>query len=165
MNMLKKLKRFMRRILLDDTVSVPKFKSIGENVPIPKDLIIDGAENISIGSNVHFGPRSLIYSTLAELTIGNYVLFGPEVMIITGDHRIDIKDMHIYEVTDEMKLPENDLPVTIQDGCWIGARVTILKGVTIGEGSIVAAGAVVVKDVPPYSIYLNKNDIRPRFKD
>lgn len=163
--MIKRIKNRIRRWLLDDNTNIPKFKSIGENVPIPKDLIVDGAENITIGSNVHFGPRSLIFTTLAELTIGNYVLFGPEVMIITGDHRIDIKDMHIYQVTDEMKLPENDKPVTIQDGCWIGARVTILKGVTIGEGSIVAAGAVVVKDVPPYSIYINKDDIRPRFKD
>lgn len=164
--MLTGLKRFIRRRILHETiVTTPKFKRIGENVEIPSDLIIDGAENISIGSNVHFGARSLIYTTRAELVIGDYVLFGPETIIITGDHRIDIKDKYIFEITDKMKLPENDQPVIIQTGCWIGARVTILKGVTIGEGSVVAAGAVVVKDVPPCSIYLNKDDIRPRFKD
>ncbi len=164
--MLKRVKRFVKhRILHMSVVSTPSFKSIGENVDIPADLIVDGAENMTIGSNVHFGVRSLIYTTRAELTIGNYVLFGPETIIITGDHRIDIKDKYIYEITDDMKLPENDQPVVIEDGCWIGARVTILKGVTIGEGSVVAAGAVVVKDIPPYSIYLSKDDIRPRFKD
>ena len=45
-----------------------------------------------------------------------------------------------------------DLPVVIEDGCWIGANVTILKGVTIGRGSVVAAGAVVTKSCEPYSI-------------
>jgi len=92
------------------------------------------------------------------------VMFGPEVMIITGDHRFDIKGMYMDEVTNEMKLPENDKPVNIEDDCWIGARAIVLKGVTIHKGSIVAAGAVVVKDVPEYSIYYSKNDIRPRFK-
>lgn len=140
------------------------FKAIGEKVFIPDDLIIAGAENVSIGSNVYIGPRALIYSTHAALTIGNHVVCGPELMIITGDHRFDLKDRYIDEITDDMKLPENDLPVTINDDCWIGARVIILKGVTIGEGSIIAAGAVVLKDVPPYSIYYNKNDIRKRFK-
>jgi len=52
----------------------------------------------------------------------------------------------------EEKLPENDLPVVIEDECWIGANVTILKGVTIGRGSVVAAGAVVTKSCEPYSI-------------
>ena len=50
------------------------------------------------------------------------------------------------------KLPENDVPVIIEDDVWAGANVTILKGVTIGRGSILAAGAVVTKSCPPYSI-------------
>ena len=50
------------------------------------------------------------------------------------------------------KLPENDAPVVIEDDVWIGANVTRLKGVTIGRGSVVAAGAVVTKSCPPYSI-------------
>lgn len=50
------------------------------------------------------------------------------------------------------KLPENDAPVVIEDDVWIGANVTILKGVTIGRGSVVAAGVVVTKSCPPYSI-------------
>lgn len=50
------------------------------------------------------------------------------------------------------KLPENDAAVVIEDDVWTGANVTILKGVTIGRGSVVAAGAVVTKSWPPYSI-------------
>ena len=50
------------------------------------------------------------------------------------------------------KLPENDAPVIIEDDVWLGCNVTILKGVTIGRGSVVAAGAVVTKSCEPYSL-------------
>jgi acetyltransferase-like isoleucine patch superfamily enzyme len=79
-------------------------------------------------------------------------LFGPHPTIITGDHRIDVIGKFINKVTDDEKLPENDMPVVIEDDVWCGANVTILKGVTIGHGSVVAAGAVVTKSFPPYSI-------------
>ena len=140
------------------------FKYVGVNTSIPSDLIIAGRRNISIGDNVSIGPRCLFYASRADLTIGNHVMVGPEVMVITGDHRIDIQGIYMDEVTNEMKLPQNDQPVTIEDDCWIGARVLILKGVTIGKGSVVAGGATVLTNVPPYSIYYSKKDIRPRFK-
>ena len=55
--------------------------------------------------------------------------------------------------------------MVIEDGCWIGANVTILKGVTIGRGSVVAAGAVVTRSCPPYSIIggVPARVIKPRF--
>ena len=55
--------------------------------------------------------------------------------------------------------------MVIEDGCWIGANVTILKGVTIGRGSVVAAGAVVTRSCPPYSIVggVPARVIKPRF--
>ena len=144
--------------------SKTQFKEIGENVTLSKDLDFVGASNISIGDSVFIGPRCTFYATKAPLTIGNHVMFGPEVMIITGDHRIDLQNIYMDEITEDMKLPQNDLPVNIEDDCWIGARAIILKGVTIHTGSVVAAGAVVVKDVPKYSIYYSKDSIKPRFK-
>ena len=84
------------------------------------------------------------------------MIFGPKPTIITGDHRIDVIGKHLIDVTVEEKYINGvnpyDQPVIIEDGCWIGANVTILKGVTIGRGSIVAAGAVVTKSCEPYSI-------------
>lgn len=55
----------------------------------------------------------------------------------------------------------------IESGCWIGTRAIILKGVTIGKGSIIGAGAVVTKDVPPYSVYVGVPalKVKPRFSD
>ena len=79
-------------------------------------------------------------------------MFGPNCTIITGDHRIDIVGKYMSQVTVAEKKPENDLPVKLEGDNWIGANSVILKGVTIGFGAIVAAGAVVTQNVPAYSI-------------
>ena len=118
----------------------------------PMSSDIKGLWNLSIGDGTSIPKESTFYCTDAPLTIGKKVIFGPRPTIITGDHRTDIVGKHIIDVTIDEKLPENDLPVTIEDGVWIGANVTILKGVTIGRGSVVAAGSVVTKSCAPYSI-------------
>lgn len=79
-------------------------------------------------------------------------MFGPHVSIRGGDHRSDIVGRYIDEVKDTDKIPQNDKDVIFEGDNWIGMNSTILKGVTIGRGSIVAAGSVVVKSTPPYSI-------------
>ena len=94
--------------------------------------------------------RNNIYCTKAPLTIGNKVIFGPNPTIITGDHRINVIGKFIIDSCE--KLAESDAPVIIEDDVWTGANITILKGVTIGRGSIIAAGSVVTKSCPPYSI-------------
>ena len=118
----------------------------------PMSSDIKGIENMSVGDGTSIPKGSTIYCTRAPLTIGKKVVFGPKPTIITGDHRIDVVGKHIIDVGDEEKLPEQDLPVVIEDGVWVGANVTILKGVTIGRGSVVAAGSVVTKSCAPYSI-------------
>ena len=116
--------------------------------PLSSDF--KGLENLSIGDYTSIPKHSTFYCTEAPLTIGRKVIFGPAPTIITGDHRIDVVGKFIMDSHD--KLPENDAPVVIEDDVWCGSHVTILKGVTIGRGSVVAAGAVVTKSCPPYSI-------------
>lgn len=116
--------------------------------PMSSDL--KGLWNMSIGDGTSIPKGSTFYCTEAPLTIGKKVIFGPKPTIITGDHRIDVIGKYIADSHE--KLPENDAPVTIEDDVWCGANVTILKGVTIGRGTVVAAGAVVTKSFPPYSI-------------
>ena len=118
----------------------------------PMSSDIKGIENLSVGDGTSIPKGSTFYCTDAPLTIGKKVIFGPNPTIITGDHRIDIIGKYIIDVTVDEKLPENDAPVVIEDGVWCGANVTILKGVTIGHGSVIAAGAVVTQSFPPYSI-------------
>lgn len=123
----------------------------GDNVSIGKycDMI---PSHIHCGHHVHIGPHASFIASRAHIYIEDFVLFGPNVTIRGGDHRIDLVNKHIFQITDEEKLPENDKDVHIGTGVWVGCNVTILKGVRIGRGAVVAAGAVVTKDVPPYSI-------------
>lgn len=116
--------------------------------PMSSDL--KGLWNMSVGDGSSIPKGSTFYCTEAPLTIGKKVIFGPHPTIITGDHRIDVVGKFIIDSHD--KLPLNDAPVIIEDDVWTGANVTILKGVTIGRGSVIAAGAVVTKSCPPYSI-------------
>lgn len=126
-------------------------KYCGKHVYLrPSSSDFKGLWNMSIGDYTSIPKGSVFYCTEASLTIGKKVIFGPRPTIITGDHRIDVVGKYIMDSND--KLPENDAAVVIEDDVWIGANVTILKSVTIGRGSVVAAGAVVTKSCPPYSI-------------
>lgn len=132
-------------------------KHCGKGVYLrPMSSDIKGLHNLSVGDGTSIPKGSTIYCTDAPLTIGRKVLFGPNPTIITGDHRFDLVGKYIADVTVADKSVDGanpfDQPVVIEDDVWCGANVTILKGVTIGRGSVVAAGAVVTKSFPPYSI-------------
>lgn len=109
-------------------------------------------ENMYVGSNVYIGRNADFVATRSKIIIRDHVVFGPHVSIRGGDHRVDIIGEYVDMVTDEMKLLENDQDVCFEGDNWVGMNVTILKGVVIGRGCIVAAGAVVTKSTPPYSI-------------
>ncbi len=136
----------------------------GKNVSIGRGCSIN-YKNVYIGNNVSIGSQAMFLSSVAKIKIGNHVMFGPHVFMITGDHRIDILGKYMKEINESEKLPENDLDIIIQDDVWIGANTIILKGVTIGEGSVIAAGSIVTKDVAPYSIYagIPAKKIKDRF--
>lgn len=120
------------------------FKKCGKNVNIRPNVNFGSGRQISIGDNSMMGADSLIGST-AEVVIGDDVLMGPRVLIYTSNH--GIKQGTLIRLQ-----PDEPAPVRIGNDVWIGARCIILPGVTIGDGAVVAAGAVVTKDVPPNAI-------------
>ena len=136
-------------------------KSVGEKVYFPLKFSISNPENMRIGKDVSLGENFCVLNALADVIIGDHVMFGPGVTIVTGDHRIDIMGKYMTQVTNADKIVDiggitqnpYDAPVTFVGDSWIGANATILKGVTMGKGSVVAAGAVVTKDIPPYEIW------------
>jgi maltose O-acetyltransferase len=89
--------------------------------------------------------RVSIYDN-ALVTIADGVLIGPGVCICTGTHAADMYSRR------EASGTSFALPIRLEAECWIGARATILPGVTIGRGAMVAAGAVVGKDVAPETL-------------
>jgi len=109
-------------------------------------------QNITLGNDVSIGSGAVFIASKSQIYIGNKVLFGPRVTIIGGNHTFDRVGVFIYDITDEIKDPEDDADIVIEDDVWIGANVTILKGVTIGRGCVIGAGAVVSRSCAPYSI-------------
>jgi acetyltransferase-like isoleucine patch superfamily enzyme len=85
----------------------------------------------------------------APIVIGNHVVTGHRVEFYTSDHD-----------PDDPAFARRDAPILIEDRAWIGSRAIVLKGVTIGRGAVVAAGAVVTQDVPPFTIVAG-NPARP----
>lgn len=153
---------FKEKIMIKLGLVTP-FKYKADDVVIRRNVSLQGRENMTIGQKTYIGENNVIYAGRASLTIGNYVMTGPNVTIITGDHRTDLMGEYMRNITNEMKLESNDQPVVIEDDVWIGAGAIILKGVTIGRGSVISAGAVVRKDVPPYTIFYSHENTRPRF--
>ena len=100
--------------------------------------------NVSIGTGSYVN-AGCWFEGAGEIEVGDNCLFGPEVLVLTSTHALGA-DGAIDRVTDSR-------PVQIGDGSWIGARATILPGVTIGAGAVIAAGAVVTADCDPGGVY------------
>jgi acetyltransferase-like isoleucine patch superfamily enzyme len=95
---------------------------------------------VSIGKGSAINHGCLLYAT-GGLVIGESVSISSGTWLVTGTH-----DMN------DPLFPDKYLPIVIGNYAWIGARATVLAGVTIGEGAVIMAGAVVTRDVPPYAV-------------
>lgn len=105
-----------------------------------------------LGSDCYIGPG---------VTLGAYVMLGPRVAIVGADHRFDVPGVPmIFAGRPALKV------TSIEDDVWIGYGAVIMAGVTIGRGSIVAAGSVVTRDIPPYEIHAGvpARKLRDRFE-
>ena len=117
-------------------------KKCGKKVNIEHDATFSA--KTSLGDYSGIGINARIHG---DCTIGNHVMMGPDVVVITRNHSFDSTDIPMmFQGFDEER------PVVIGNDVWIGERVIILPGVNVGDGAILAAGAVVTKDVPPYAI-------------
>ncbi len=105
-------------------------------------LIHCAGGNISIGERTFINRGSLIVSK-ESVTIGNDVLIGDYVSIYDHDHKLSKHETQGY----------TSKPVNISDNVWIGSHAVILKGISIGKNSIVAAGSIVTKDIPEHQLW------------
>lgn len=119
---------------------------VGEGTRIAEAPKISGDrrlfEQLEIGRNCRI-EAGCVFDIAERITIGDRVTIGPGVMLLTSTHEIDIRE-HRAGMTQL-------LPVKIEAGAWIGARAVVLPGVTVGEGAIVEAGAVVNKSVASHT--------------
>ncbi len=117
--------------------------SVGEGVDIRPPLRVDYGHNITIGDGswVNFGLTAL---DVAPIVIGQDVLIGPNCSLYTA--------IHPTEPRPRRAKWESAAPITLGDNVWLGGSVVVCPGVTIGENSIIGAGAVVTRSVPANSI-------------
>lgn len=145
-----------KAVTIEDNVEINALSKngviIGNNVTIKKNSIIECTgvirelgEGIIIGNNVGISQGAFI-QVRGSVIIGSNVMFGPHVSIFSENHSIENSELLLIEQ------PSIRRGVTIEDNVWIGANSTILDGVTIGTGSVIAAGSIVTKDIPPYSV-------------
>lgn len=101
---------------------------------------------INIGSNSQIGDFCNLYGQ-GNLNIGNNVMIASNVQIVPNQHTFQDISKPIKEN------PQISLGINIEDDVWIGTNVAILDGVDIGKGSIIGAGSIVNKNVPPYCVF------------
>ena len=116
--------------------------NVGKQVNIEKGATFNG--KVSIGDYSGIGVDCEMNG---PVTIGRYVNMGPEVVVYTQNHAFNRIDIPMQK-----QGYDNVRPVVIGDDVWLGRRVIILPGVKIGEGCVIGAGAIVAKDIPPYSV-------------
>ena len=165
-DMLHCIKQFIHRKRIGSTCSFGKSTTIdstarfeGENLLLNHSVFL----NSSMGYASYVSDHSFIKNTV----IGRYTCIANEVMTVAGNHPLSFASVHpaFYSTTQKLSYVKQNkfddfhyldsqqkISVVIGNDVWIGARATILEGITIGDGAIVAAGAIVTKDVPPYAI-------------
>lgn len=118
---------------------------VGDNVSIGENTVISGG--VQIGSNTSINSNvSISASPPSKVIIGNDCLIAQNVVIRSDDHRFDDVDRLIREQG------KTGADIRIENDCWLGANVVVLKGVHLGAHTVVGAGAIVTKSFPAYSV-------------
>lgn len=119
----------------------------GDEGHIEPPLQLDYGCNVSIGKNF-YANFNLCILDCALVTIGDRVLCGPNVSLLAATHETEVQSRRDYV--------EYARPITIGDDCWLGGHVVVLPGVTIGKGCTIAAGAIVTRDIPDFSVAMGQ---------
>lgn len=130
--------------------------SIGKDVRIGSGSWVAGGSRIGPGTTIGHhtrinGPISI--GGFGRATIGPYCAIGHRLTILTDNHRTDLPNMQ-FALNDALGLPTIAVAADVDIGpaCWVGDGVTVLAGVSVGVGAVLAAGSVVTADVAPFAI-------------
>lgn len=135
-----------------------KYISIGNRVSIGKNVTLTAwgsyqdqlfNPEIKIGDNSSIGDDSHI-TAINRIVIGNNVRSGKKILITDNSH--GASDLRLIDIAPNKRPLYSKGPVIIEDNVWIGEKASIMPGVHVGYGSIIAANSVVTKDVPPYCV-------------
>lgn len=122
-----------------------RLRSCGSGLDVSQGVLFEFPERIDLGDRV-FVNRGAIITARTDIQIGDDVLIGPYVVINSGDHN--------YSEPTRLIGSQGHItgPIIIGNDVWLGAHCVILRDVKVGDGAVVAAGAVVIDDVPPRTL-------------
>lgn len=134
----------------------------GAGVRMSPTVSVRNGERIRIGAGAHIGQGCYLWAgnSTGRIDIGDHALLAPDVMLTASDYDFDAGPGPV------MELPKREADIVIGSNTWLGAKVVVVAGVSIGDGTIVAAGSVVTKDLPPNVVAAGvpAKVIRPRGK-
>lgn len=119
-------------------ILIKLFGYLPDGLTIIPSFMCDYGKNIHLGKDIFINAHCYLMDG-ANITIGNNVFIGPYTGFYTSTHPLDYKRRNAGL--------EKALPIKVGDNCWLGANVSVMPGVTIGNGCVIAAGSVVTKDV------------------
>lgn len=147
--MKEKIKKLFHRAWRIITFRKGIYGKVGKNNKFCSGVLID--EKTNVGNDNYFGAN--VHVTAAD--IGNYCSIAPNVTIGPGEHPLDLISTKV-SVMEKCRggriIDLTEKPVVIKNDVWIGANVVVLRGVTVGNGAVLAAGAIVNRDVPDFAI-------------
>lgn len=124
-------------------------KSIGEQTELHPSIKFDYGCNTSIGDRCFINFNS-VFLDCAKISLGNDIFVGPNTSFLTPIHPLLARERNRRTAPDgHSYMLECCKPITVEDNVWLGGDVTVLPGVTIGHDSVIGAGSVVTKDIPP----------------
>jgi len=141
---------FFKRTMF--AISKRKFKYFSDSAEFRAGAYAIVCSKISIGRNVIIRPNTMIFADPRKgndgsVIIEDDVMLGSGIHIYTGNHRFDLPNVNLIS-----QGHSSAKTVVLKEGCWLGANVIILPGVTIGKNSVVGAGSVVTKNVPDRTV-------------
>lgn len=133
-----------------------KFPNAHPTAVVPASTNVYNVDNLILGERVSIGPDSEIMNPRAKFIMKKWSFTARELLVVDGNH-MSIVGIPLIDVRDEDKDRldvdnEYNKDIVVDEDVWIGARVTLCAGCHINRGSIIAAGAVVTKELPPYSV-------------
>jgi acetyltransferase-like isoleucine patch superfamily enzyme len=129
--------------------------------PLPETALVHPPFYSTYGLGIDIGERTFVgqacsFLDLGGITIGDRVLISPKVTLVTEGHPVEPAERYSYITV---------APIVIEARVWIGAAATVLPGVTIGHDSVIGAGTVVAKDVPPLTVVTSSGEVERRHLD
>lgn len=154
MNIIKGTYRLLR--FIGSFYQTRRFPNIHSTAVVPVSTHVYNCCNLILGERASIGPNSEIMNPRAKFIMKKWSFTARELLVVDGNH-MSIVGIPLIDVRDDDKdrLDVNrayNKDIIIEEDCWIGARVTLCSGTHINRGSIVAAGAVVTKEFPPYCV-------------